>query len=418
MEFINKIFRGDRKIWMIFFLLCMVSIIAVFSASSTLTFRGSYWAPIMKHGMFLFGGTVVVTLASAMKPKLFTLSLVGMPIVWALLIAVKFAGERINGAERVLTVFGFQFQPSELAKVCLIGTVAFFLTKYKTTQKEIFYKISVWTSIITCGIIMLDNLSTAILIYGVIIILLFTANISFKKICKLLLYSFIAAVLFIVFVCATPENTLKNVGLGRAITWKARVERFLGLDNKNAATDNNSDADFQENQARIALANGGLFGKFPGNGTQRNVLPQAYSDFIYAIIIEETGLVGGLFVLGLYIWLFVQAGSIARRSEKLFPKLLVMGSAFMLTVQALTNMGVAVGLFPVTGQPLPLLSRGGTSTIVTCAFIGIILSVSRFENKSGIKRDDEIEEEMEEQKQAVLAEQQGVVIEIANNSEI
>lgn len=168
----------------------------------------------------------------------------------------------------------------------------------------------------------------------------------------------------------------------RAYTWKDRIERFSNPESPVTVEEGKAvsidDEYYQETHAKIAIARGGLLGQFPGHGQQRDFLPQAYSDFIYAIIIEEMGIVGGIFVLVLYIFLLVRVGMIARRCDKLFPKFLVLGCGLMLVVQALTNMAVAVGLIPVTGQPLPLISRGGTSTVISCAYIGIILSVSRF----------------------------------------
>ncbi|MDR1764477.1 MAG: FtsW/RodA/SpoVE family cell cycle protein [Dysgonamonadaceae bacterium] len=397
MDFVSKICRGDQKIWMIFFLLLCLSIVAVFSASSTLTFNKNYWEPITKHVMFLLFGSAIVLFASSLKPKVFTLTLIGLPCAWALLIAVKAMGSSVNGAERYI----FGFQPSEFAKFFLVGSVAFFLSRYKKTNREIFYKITVWISIITCGFIFIDNFSTAVLIFGVIIMMLCIARIPFKKLVKLIWWCGLFAGLFVVLTFVIPENVWEKTPLNRAVTVKYRVGRFLHIIDIDESS--KKDANFQELQAKIAIANSKFIGKGPGNGIGRNVLPQAFSDFIYAIIIEEYGMLGGIAVLGLYVWLFIQAGLIARQCESLFPKLLVMGSALMLTVQAMANMAVAVGLIPVTGQPLPLLSKGGSSILVTCAFIGVILSVSHFNTLKGVKRDDEIGEEMAEQMQMSLA---------------
>ena len=179
--------------------------------------------------------------------------------------------------------------------------------------------------------------------------------------------------------------------LPRIYTWIARIERLLtnryeeGADEKTLVLD--MDEHYQEDLAKIAIAQGGVLGKLPGHGQQRDFLPQAYSDFIYAIIIEEIGLVGGFFVLFLYLTLLVRVAIIARKCERLFPKFLILGCGLMLVTQALINMAVAVGVFPVTGQPLPLISRGGTSTVISCIYIGIILSVSRFEANIGNEKD-------------------------------
>jgi cell division protein FtsW len=349
--------------------------------------------------MFLFGGTGVVLLVHSCKPRYFSVVILGLPLVWLLLVATKFMGSETNDANRWLTVGGFSFQPSELAKLCLIGTTAFFLSKYKNNGKDIFYKLILGLAAFTCLIIMFDNFSTALILFVVVFIMMFIGQIPFKKLFKLSGVLILAGGLFIAALFVVPDSIVQKY-LPRADTWKARIHRFL--DKEEAKSDYVvTDENYQVTQANIAVASGGIFGKFPGNGRQRDFLPQAYSDFIYAIIIEEMGLVGGIFVLALYVILFIRSGIIAQRCQRLFPKLLVMGCALMLVIQALANIAVAVNLIPVTGQPLPLVSRGGTSTLVTCAYIGIILSVSRFENPKGVSREEEIVEELQEEQQAV-----------------
>ena len=188
-------------------------------------------------------------------------------------------------------------------------------------------------------------------------------------------------VLMVLLLWKMPDGVMEYMP-ERVHTWKARIERFFDpappVKIEPGKTIHIDGDDYQVVHAKIALARGGVWGKFPGHGQQRDFLPQAYSDFIYAIIIEEMGIAGGIFVLFLYIALLVRVGMIARKCDKLFPKFLVLGCGLLLVVQALTNMAVAVDLIPVTGQPLPLVSRGGTSTVISCAYIGIILSISRF----------------------------------------
>jgi cell division protein FtsW len=396
MDFLNKIFRGDRVIWMIFMFLCLISIVEVYSASSTLTFRTDYWRPIMKHTMFLLAGVGVVLLVHSCNPKWFSLAIIGLPIAWLLLVATKIVGSSTNDAQRFLSVFGLSFQPSEIAKLCLIGTTAFFLSKYNNSKNNIYYNIILWGAAITCGIILLDNFSTAVLLFLVIVIMLFVGQVPFKKLLKLGLICLIAGVAFVSFILFTPPKIMESV-FPRGVTWQKRVDRHIQEDEVKDGDYVINDANFQVSHANIAVARGKLFGNLPGNSRERDFLPQAYSDFIFAIIIEELGLVGGIFVLSLYVFLFIRAGIIAGRCEKLFPKYLVMGCALLLVIQALANMAVAVNLIPVTGQPLPLVSRGGTSTLVTCAFVGIILSVSRFENPKGVQREEEIVAELEEE---------------------
>ena len=397
MDFLSKIFRGDRVIWMIFVFLCAISIIEVYSASSTLTFKTDYWRPIMKHVMFLLVGLAVVLVVHSCKPKYFSVAILALPLAWLLLLATKFTGTEVNDATRWLSIGGVTFQPSEFAKLCLIGTTAFFLSKYKNTEKDIHYKWILIIAIITCGIILLDNFSTAFLLFVVVLMMMFIGQIPFKKLLTIIAVCVFAGGLFVAALFLVPEKFYEQ-HWSRPLTWKYRLVHFSDKEEIKDDTYIVTDENYQVTQANIAIARGGIVGKLPGNSRQRDFLPQAYSDFIFAIIIEELGLVGGIGVLALYVFLFIRAGIIAGRCDKLFPKLLVMGCALALVLQALANMAVAVNLIPVTGQPLPLVSRGGTSTLVTCAFFGIILSVSRFENERGIQREEEISEELEEQK--------------------
>jgi len=395
MDFANKIFRGDRVIWMIFLFLCLISIIEVYSASSMLTFGAEtkYWQPIMKHTMYLLVGGVFVLLVHSMNPKYFWIFVVMLPFIWVLLVATQFMGHTVNGAKRYL----FGFQPSEIAKLSLISCVAFLLSRQKRKISEDLSFKWIWAlTFITCILILRDNFSTAAILYCVATIMMFIGQVSFKRLGVLILVTFTGISLLFLFIWFYPEEA-KKVGLTRGVLWVDRLNNYK--DQPEITKDGKIPDDiFQATQAKIAVARGGIFGNMPGNGQQRDFLPQAYSDFIYAIIIEETGIVGGIFVLALYVFLFIRAGTIAGRCAKLFPKFLVMGCATMMVMQALVNMAVSVGLMPVTGQPLPLVSRGGSSILITCVFIGIILSVSRFENPRGVQQEMVFEEEFEEEK--------------------
>jgi len=390
---LSKIFRGDRVIWMIFLTLCVISVIEVYSASSMLTFKTSFWQPIIKHVMFLLGGAVIVLLVHSMPSKYFWIFVVMLPFVWLLLGATQFVGHTINDAKRTL----FGFQSSELAKLSLISCVAFILSRQKTkiSESSSFKWICV-LSIITCALIFFENFSTAAILYSVIVVMMFVGQVSFKRIALLISATVATIALIFAFIWNFPDMADK-VGLHRGVVWVNRIKNYheqpeITKDGKIP------DSIFQPTMAKIALARGGVFGKLPGNSHLSDFLPQAYSDFIYAIIIEETGIIGGIAVLAIYVFLFIRAGTIANRCTKLFPKLLVMGCALMIMLQALVNMAVSVGLMPVTGQPLPLVSRGGSSILVTCVFIGIILSVSRFENPRGVLQEEAIEEEFEEER--------------------
>jgi cell division protein FtsW len=383
--------------------LCLISIVVVYSASSTLTFKTDYWRPILRHSIFLLIGLGIVLGVHAIKPKYFTILGVLLPVAILLLIATRIFGEPINGSYRWIKIFGITFQPSEIAKICLIAFTAFLLSRKQEGTENKTFKWILIAAIATCGIIFIDNGSTAIMLFGIIILMMFIGQISFKELGKLfLVLAVLGGSLFAVFKFV-PAETLGKI-LPRAETWANRFTSHSEQINVFSPDFEINDENYQVSHANIAVSNGGIFGRMPGNSIQRDFLPQAYSDFIYAIILEEMGLIGGFFILFLYITLFIRAGIIANRSERLFPKLLVIGAALILVTQALANMAVAVGLIPVTGQNLPLISRGGTSTLITCIYFGIILSVSRYDTPKGIKREEEIEEELIEAKEAAQAE--------------
>ena len=235
---------------------------------------------------------------------------------------------------------------------------------------------------IVCSLILLYNLSTAVLLGLVCLLMMFVGHISLIRIGRMMLVLLLLLVALLGLAKIAPETTHRV--LPRLETWSNRLTEHLddrASDNDLVKDDNPqviTDDNYQVSHAKIAIARGGLFGKMPGRSVQRDFLPLAYSDFIFAIIIEELGLVGGTVVLLLYIMLLIRVGIIARRCNLLFQKYLVIGCGLMIVIQALTNMAVAVNLMPVTGQPLPLISRGGTSTVLTCVYFGLILSVSRF----------------------------------------
>jgi cell division protein FtsW len=346
--------------------------------------------------MFLVGGFFIVLICHSIPVKYYKILAFCLPGVWLLLIAVKLTGTSVNGADRWLSIGGFSFQPSELAKLFLIISVAFILSRRNYLSAKVSFYWILGLSSITCGIIFIDNFSTAAILFGIVIFLMFVGQIPFKLIAKLLLGLAVIGALFVLFIYTCPEDTLKKI-FPRGATWKGRIEDFSSGNKGDLTAENKEDKyiitddNYQVSHAKIAISQGGITGKLPGQSTERDFIPQAYSDFIYSIIIEEMGLiVGGIGMLFLYITLFFRAGIIANRSESLFSKYIVMGSAMILVIQALVNMAVAVNLIPVTGQPLPLVSRGGTSTLINCIYIGIILSVSRFDNPKGIKREEEI----------------------------
>ena len=262
--------------------------------------------------------------------------------------------------------------------MAVIIAVSFILSKTQDDEganPKAFKYIMILTGLV-CMLIAPENLSTAMLLFGVVVLMMFIGRVAFKKLAMLLGGLALVGCLGAVFLLAIPKDT-DIPFLHRFDTWKSRITNFTEKEEVPAAKFD-IDKDAQIAHARIAIATSNVIGKAPGNSIQRDFLSQAFSDFIFAIIIEELGLVGGAFVVILYIWLLVRTGRIAQKCERTFPAFLVMGIALMLVSQAILNMMVAVGLFPVTGQPLPLISKGGTSTLINCAYIGMILSVSRY----------------------------------------
>ncbi len=386
MDLLKNIFKGDKVIWIIFLCLCLISIIEVFSAASTLTYKsGDHWGPITQHSIILMVGAVVVVLLHNIPYKWFQVFPVFLyPISLILLAFVTLmgivTGDRVNGAARWMTFMGLQFQPSELAKMAVIIAVSFILSKRQDedgANPKAFKYIMILTGLVLV-LIAPENLSTALLLFGVVFMMMFIGRVAAKKLLLLLGGLFLIAALGVGTVVAIPAKTLQSTpGLHRLETWQNRVKGFFNKEEVPAAKFD-IDKDAQIAHARIAIATSHVIGMGPGNSIQRDFLSQAFSDFIFAIVIEEMGLIGGIFVVFLYLCLLMRAGRIAQKCERTFPAFLVMGIALLLVSQAILNMMVAVGLFPVTGQPLPLISKGGTSTLINCAYIGMILSVSRY----------------------------------------
>ncbi|MDR0995037.1 MAG: FtsW/RodA/SpoVE family cell cycle protein [Tannerella sp.] len=404
-KFLSGIFKGDRVIWVIFTLLCVFSIVEVASGMATLVYHtDNYSGLIIAHiGKLLFGLACIV-LVSNVPYRFFGIAVPFQIASFLMLVWVIVAGHVTNGASRWLTVplIGLRFQPSEIAKLSSVVLVAYFLSKQKVLGEARTFRWILWATLPVILLIAKDNFSTGLLLSIVLYLIMCIGGISWQRLLKTAGVVLLAGALFagVLFGMKEPWLSYSDTHFHtRFLTWKARIERFFEAKEVkvDAATYVVTDENRQETYAKVAIADGGL-GKFPGRGVQSNFLPQAYSDYIYAIIIEETGLAGGFLVLLLYLILLIRVGIIARRCEKLFPKLLVLGCGLMIGVQALANMAIVVGIFPVTGQPLPLISRGGTSTVITCVYIGIILSVSRF----GAGMDGEDEEEDEEDDEDIV----------------
>lgn len=381
MDLLKSIFKGDKVIWIIFLVLCLISIIEVFSAASTLTYKsGDHWGPITQHSIILMIGAIIVVLMHNIPYKWFQVFPVFLLPASIVLLALVMMMERINGAARWMTFMGIQFQPSEVAKMAVIIVTAFILSKgqdEKGASPKAFKRIMIITGII-CLLIAPENLSTAALLFGVVFLMMYIGRVATKKLLMLAGGLAGVAIVAVSFLVLTKNSDLPF--LHRFDTWRARIERFSS-DEEVPAAKFDIDKDAQIAHARIAVATSHVVGKGPGNSVQRDFLSQAFSDFIFAIIVEELGLVGGIIVVFLYICLLIRVGRIAKKCDRTFPAFLIIGIALLLVSQAIFNMMVAVGLAPVTGQPLPLISKGGTSTLINCAYIGMILSVSRYTAK-------------------------------------
>ena len=396
---IGNIFKGDKVVWMVFFFLCMISIVEVFSASSNLTYKSqNYIGPIVYHAGTIAFGVLIAVITLNIPCRFFKLMTPFLLLITAItLLWVLVGGQTINGANRVISLLGFTFQPSEIAKGTIVLATAQILSAMQRengADKKAF-KWILWITIPTCFLIGLENLSTAALLFMVVILMMFIGLVPFRQLGKLvgiLLFIVVFAISMVMLVghdttgqeeeVAKTEQTdqpkkkskLEKL-LHRADTWKGRILKF-GKDDV-TPQEYDLDKDAQVAHANIAIVSSNIIGKGPGQSVERDFLSQAFSDFIYAIVIEELGILGAFAVAFLYIVLLYRAARIASHCENNFPAFLVMGLALLLVVQAAFNMMVAVGLAPVTGQPLPLISKGGTSTIINCAYVGAILSISR-----------------------------------------
>ena len=405
---IGNIFKGDKVIWMVFFFLCMISIVEVFSASSNLTYKSQYYmGPIVFHTVTIILGAVVAVVTLNIPCRYFKLMTPFLLIITiVLLLWVLAAGERTGDASRWINIFGLTFQPSEIAKGTIVLATAQILSAMQRengADKKAF-KYILFIVVPIAFLIMIENLSTAALLCSVVYLMMIIGRVPAIQLAKLagvVAGLGLVGLLFIMAigndnnvtvdkatteqVASAPKekNKIEKL-LHRADTWKSRIKKFT---NKQEITPDqyDLDKDAQVAHANIAIVSSNIIGKGPGQSVERDFLSQAFSDFIFAIVIEELGIIGATFVVFLYIVLLYRTARIASRCENNFPAFLAMGLALLLVIQASFNMLVAVGIAPVTGQPLPLISKGGTSTIINCAYIGVILSVSRSAKKREAK---------------------------------
>ncbi len=388
---LKKIFRGDATIWVVYGVLIIISGLFMYSASSTLAYRAAdYYAPVMQHLKFLLMGIVAAFLIHLIPYNVLRpLGYAGLLASVALLLALQLGlGVEENEATRWISIFGISFQPSELAKLSLIMVTADMLSRIKDDNpagERVWFRRMLVVTVVICGLILIDNFSTAGILFVVIFFMMLIGRISWRRLAPIVLACLLVVGCVYTLGKFAPDTCRKVPVLDRCPTWSARIDRFfVGEDDATKFSIN--DQNLQEKRSMMAIAGSAFIGKGIGNSVQRDYLPQAYSDFIYAIIIEEGGLIAGLLVILLYMALLFRAGKIALKCKTIYPAMLVIGLSLMIVMQAFVNMGVAVGLGPVTGQPLPLISRGGTSIVITSVYFGIILGVTRQIKEAAHKR--------------------------------
>ncbi|MBC5775007.1 FtsW/RodA/SpoVE family cell cycle protein [Pontibacter sp. KCTC 32443] len=365
-QWLQKNLQGDPVLWGIVLMFSLISVAVVYSATGTLAYKsheGNTEYFLLKHSSLILVGLAFMWAAHKINYRYYSrLSLVALVLSVPLLLFAFFWGSNINDASRWITipVINQTFQPSDLAKLALISYLASMLAKVQLQVKDwrkTLVPMLLWTVAI-CGLIALTNTSTAVLLFATCMLLMFIGRVPFRYLMTV----------FVIVLVVGSGALAAGQRLGTAVS---RVEAFL----------DESETPFQLEQSYIAIATGGVVGKGPGNSDQRDILPHPYSDFIFAIIIEEYGLWGGAAVLFLYLALLYRGMVTVVNSTGAFGGLLSAGLSFSLVIQGMINMGVAVGLGPITGLPLPLLSMGGTSLIFTGISLGIILSVSRTDSE-------------------------------------
>lgn len=370
---IAKYFKGDKVIWIVLMLLSLLSLLIVYSATGALAYReksGNTMYYLIRQLFTIGAGIgVIVLMVNVIPVKMYSMAanllLYGSILLLLMAMALKFAGV-IRGTGRTIPLGPLSFQPAEVAKIALIIFTAKVLSrKQKTTYdlKVAFFKIMTFTAVV-CGIVLMSNFSTSALIFITIITMMFVGRIPIRY----MLLVFAAGVGLVVLIYFTADLLPEKIG--RIHTIKGRIERFIHGD------PNSEKGITQADYAKLAIYSGGIIGKGPGQSDVSNYMAAAYNDFIFSIIVEEYGLLGGAFVIFLYLVLFFRGIIIVRRSTRTFPAFVVIGLTVVLVYQAMINMGVSSGVLPVTGQPLPWVSLGGTSLLFTAIAFGCILSVS------------------------------------------
>ena len=396
----------DRTYWVLFTALILVASIALFSASSFFVFQkgSSTLGPILSQMMFIAVGVGLAFVLQFVPSKWIRYAGYFGLLASVVLLMLTFSplGVEINGSKRWLNLFGITFQPSELAKLTLIIVVSDLLSKIKTQEDQRkYFGIVMGITLIICGIIFIGNLSTAILLGGIVVLLTILARVHVKywgSLVVAIVVCLICGYHFVNEVYVKPNRKMENQLMKRAITWVGRINDMREENKTPDAEFRITDDNYQSSHAKIAVARGGKspFGVLPGNSIQRDVLPQAYADYIFAIIVEEWGIIGALGLILLYLAILFRACMKSSRYANYSAMLMVMGLALMLTCQALMSMMVSVGIIPVTGQPLPMISRGGTSALITSIYFGIIMSVSREQTELGTRQQEAINQSLDD----------------------
>ena len=404
--------RGDKVIWIVALILGVISLIVVYSATSALAvskYEGDTGKVLMKHlGMLLFGFAMMIIGSRINYKRYAKIALLLMIPCLALLLYTLVFGRNINDASRSISVGGFSFQPSEMAKIILITYLARQLIMMEGSVynfKDFLLKLAL-PILVTAALIFSENLSTAVILIAVCMVLLFIGRVKFLHILALVGLCVVGMAAYLGYdaIKTNIDNKHRRAAqqemvIGEKVeTYKEKQNRIQTWSNRlksmsedKEKVDPFDDKHMQRTYADIAVASSSIFGKGPGKSEQRNFLPHPYSDFIYAIIIEEYGLIGGVIVLMLYVILFTRVLRIVIKRPLTFGSLMAFGLGFLIILQAMVNMGVSIGLLPVTGQPLPFVSMGGTSLMATGLIIGMILSVTRSIEDEAMNKEQEIQ---------------------------
>lgn len=402
--------KADKYIWAIYIAILVISVIELYSASSREVTATNVFAPLLRHGQMLVLGAILTILISRMHYRwLYPLTPIFVTLTILLGVYVLFKGDIINGARRSTTLLGIAIQPAELLKLAVVLVIARVMSRQQADRGVRTAGVA-WSAaiVLLCGgLLFSQGLTNTLLLMGISFAMMLIAGVEWKKFfCVLLAYGVVGAGAMIMKHESKPDYSPeewtyitengkdysgKTVTITRSGTQQNRIARWLGNDSVAKYDEPITSENRQEQYSYMAQANGGLIGNLPGNSRETARLPLAFSDYIFAIVIEDWGFVGGLILLALYLWLLTRAGAIASRCSRVFPALLVMGMAVLIVLQALFHMAIVTGVFPVSGQPLPLISKGGSSILATSIAFGIMLSVSRFAVQSNKKREIDAE---------------------------